>query len=337
MLNVIKNIIKEKKAFQESANIILENEALDDSIILGQEAKEEEPAAEPEKIDSVENDTGAGSVTGDDAEKPAEEVPAEEVPAAAPEETPAVSDDSAILSTEINLATNTSDDTIPVAPNAANEVVVDDILNSEIDAEPATPVPVAEPAEEPAGVEDDILNTEIEDDITPAAEEEPKEEEDILQTEIDEESAHQNMSVTSDMDGKVTFDKTKQAIADDSKATQKESDKEVNEIAAKVKALPATERAALMKELGIPYTEAISIDDSAAEGGEETKDEGEKNDVTSAIEDKVGEINAEEPSVDDGSESSGGVANGNEALMKKLSNLTKTIEDIKMNLVGGSN
>ena len=43
MLNMIKNLIKEKQSFQESASLILENDQLDDSIVLGAEVSKTEP------------------------------------------------------------------------------------------------------------------------------------------------------------------------------------------------------------------------------------------------------------------------------------------------------
>lgn len=276
MLNMIKNIIKEKKAYQESAEIIMEDDKLDDSIILGdtEEVKggEEVPAADPEEPEEKPE------------EKPAEDPDPtiEQPPVENPE--PAPADTSGILSTDIDLLTNTSTDTLPVPPVSASDTVdTDDILNTSIDSgfgdEPT------EPVKSDTSSEEDILSASIDDTATSApADDNAPAEEDILKTDID--------------------------------ATTEETPKEESAI-----------------------TEAISIEggeeSTPAEGGEEAPAEGsegeEPNAVTSAINDKIEDVAtpAEEPTGTEGE-----TVNGNEALMKKLSNLTKTIEDIKMNVIG---
>ena len=275
MLNMIKNIIKEKKAYQESAEIIMEDDKLDDSIILGdtEEVKGGEiPAADPENPEEKPEEKPA--------EKPDPTI--EQPPVENPE--PAPADTSEILSTEINLATNTSTDTLPVPPASASDTVdTDDILNTSIDSgfgnEPA------EPVKSDTSSEEDILSASIDDTATSApADDNAPAEEDILKTDID--------------------------------VTTEETPKEESAI-----------------------TEAISIEggeeSTPAEGGEEAPAEGsegeEPNAVTSAINDKIEDVAtpAEEPTGTEGE-----TVNGNEALMKKLSNLTKTIEDIKMNVIG---
>lgn len=75
-----------------------------------------------------------------------------------------------------------------------------------------------------------------------------------------------------------------------------------------------------------------SSTDSSDEDNESAPDEepADENEVTSAVKDKVAEAESEEePLVDDGEDLGGGDSSAKEALMKKLSSITKSLEDAK--------
>ena len=132
MFSLLKNMINEKKAFMESSdNLIMENEDLDDAIVLNEEP---EKVPGPEDYKPEENPTPT-------------EAPVEDplpTPVGAQTGEPATIGDDDILSQEIDLATNTPTDTLPVPPAGASDAVVsDNLLDQPIDsgfgAEPATP------------------------------------------------------------------------------------------------------------------------------------------------------------------------------------------------------
>ena len=75
-----------------------------------------------------------------------------------------------------------------------------------------------------------------------------------------------------------------------------------------------------------------SSTDSSDEDNESAPDEepADENEVTSAVKDKVAEAESEEePLVDDGEDLGSGDSSAKEALMKKLSSITKSLEDAK--------
>lgn len=147
MLNTIKDLIKQKTAFQEAADLILEDEQIDDSIILLHEESDDlsgsDEVTEEENKDAPEE--GEEPAENGDDEKPEEkpeETPAEEdkpeedimdqpiedelpTPVGAQTGEPAEIGDGDILSTEIDLVTNTPNDTLPIPPAGAADVVPD--------------------------------------------------------------------------------------------------------------------------------------------------------------------------------------------------------------------
>ena len=172
MLNSIKDMIKQKKLFQEAAELLLEDEQLDDSILLNEEPMipetftedDDEPSLpevddeehdddEPEKEDndSEKDSDDDDDDKDDDGEKP-EEKPDESdeddimnapmsddlpEPVSAATQEPISSDDTAnILSMEIDLATNTPTDVLPTPPASAVDALEgeDDILSQRVDS-----------------------------------------------------------------------------------------------------------------------------------------------------------------------------------------------------------
>lgn len=144
MLNTIKSIITSKKAYMEATELIMENDELDDSIILDEKPDEEpvnseEPELTDDEKEKVDKNIDDDLITGDE-DKPEEKSaePAEEpLPIPGSEEQPAATsgdelDD--ILTTEINIATNTQVDTLPVPPANASDAVEGDVMMQSIDS-----------------------------------------------------------------------------------------------------------------------------------------------------------------------------------------------------------
>jgi len=140
MLDTIKSLIKEKKTFNEAADLLLEDTELDDSLILISEGPDELELPEKEEGNEEESKEGDASTEEpkedtpeDGAEPPAEGKPA---PAENPEggETlpepigaqtgePAQLGDSDLLSMDIDLQSNTPKDILPTPPAGAADVV----------------------------------------------------------------------------------------------------------------------------------------------------------------------------------------------------------------------
>lgn len=271
----------------------------------------------------MESDELDDSIVLDEApvepEIPKEE-PNEEEPAAepAPEETPAedpmnsplpipgeeeipqpANDTEDILTAEIDLTTNTQVDAIPVPPINAGDAVEDDLMGQSIEAEPEDqPNP---PIEDAAGI------------MAEPIDEPGKENGEDLPTEAPEGGIMPADESTNIMAEAVDDDKEEKA--------RKEAEEQFKNVASE-------------EPKDDVMTEAISIDGEAAptEGGEEpapdtTAEGGEENPVTAAVKDKLEEISA------DNQEDNSGL-NSKEELMKKLSNLTKSIEDAKALVMG---
>lgn len=336
MLNSIKGLIQSKKAYMEAAQLIMEDTEIDDSIVL-----DETPVAKTEEIEKIQEEEPVQkpvevpeetpASTADDAETAAEEKP-EGTPAGTAEETPAseetplqvpgteelpapaaaptgepVSDDSVnIMTAEIDLTTNTQTDVLPVPPvNAADAVEDEDLMNQVIDSGFDQEQP---PIQDTQGVMTDPVD-------------EPQQAAPV-----------ENPVESSLVEEKATPEVTEACKNCDEQKIEEKCESKEEEVKKE-----STEDDLL--------TEAISLGDEPVEGGEEsstdetsTEDSGEKapdenkeNDVTSAVKDKVEEITS-----DDNTEpEDGGTVNGNDLLMKKLSSLTKSIEDAKALVLKG--
>lgn len=96
-----------------------------------------------------------------------------------------------------------------------------------------------------------------------------------------------------------------------------------------------SEPPAVQTESSNSFLEGITLGgdgDSSDEDNEPAPDEepADENEVTSAVKDKVAEAESEEePLVDDGEDLGSGDSSAKEALMKKLSSITKSLEDAK--------
>ena len=131
MLNTIKGLINEKKAFMESAKLILESDELDNSLILDENEPKEDPlqkdaSEEPKEPEQKKEPTA-----------PAEPVnPENNLPEPIGAQTgEPVSDDSVdLMSVEIDLKTNTQTDVLPVPPANAGDAIGDDIMGQKVDS-----------------------------------------------------------------------------------------------------------------------------------------------------------------------------------------------------------
>ena len=275
MLNTIKNIIKEKKVFQEAADFILEDEALDDSIILNEDDSYPEEDAEDERKPEKNHDDESKKedpmdISIDDLCNTCETLPK---PVGAQTGEPAEVGDDILLSTEIDLNTNTSNDTLPTPPVNAADVVEGEVDSSKVDS----------------GFDDtSLLDTPIDD--------EGSDDTSLLDSPIDDEGSDK-------LDEESTITEAiniGEEPADDKASEEKPEEKEEEKIS----------------------------DESHDEGSEESAEEElkkEDNPVTTAVKDKVSELNNENDVDPD--------SNDKEALFKKLSNLTKGIEDVKASLL----
>jgi hypothetical protein len=260
MLNTIKNIIKEKKVFQEAADFILEDEALDDSIILNEDDSYPEEDAEDERKPEKNHDDESKKedlmdISMDDLCNRCETLPK---PVGSQTGEPAEVGDDILLSTEIDLNTNTSIDTLPTPPLNAADAVEGEVDTSKVDS----------------GFDDTSL----------------------LDTPIDDEGSDK--------------------LAEESTITE----------AINIGEEPADDKAS--EEKPEEKEEEKTSDESQDEGSDESAEEEPKkedNPVTAAVRDKVSEMNTEDDVNPD--------SNGKDALFKKLSNLTKGIEDIKTSLL----
>lgn len=422
MLNTIKDLIKQKTAFQEAADLILEDEQIDDSIILLHEESEDLEISEdaPTEEENKEDAPEEGEVPAENGDDQSAETPAEDKPEDKPEDgdildqpiedelpepvgaqtgEPAEIGDGDILSTEIDLATNTPNDTLPVPPAGAADVVpgadttrVDsgfstadvsedddsrdaqseeeaaDILDLPIDEEAEIPDPngVAKKEEKPeekardkaTPTEDtkefkdtfnedfDILNESI-DDVKEESEPEEKTEE-AEESEPTEEKCEKKEDCD-DTDEKKDDAEEKEVVpkteSNDKPKVKYDKTLDLSGMSAdQIKASIDPGMKAKLESAGIfdKFVEAISIGDApAADEGTTDQppvddtatdvstdaaptDQPVDNAVTAAVKDKLGEMNS--------ADTEPNPAASKEAILKKLTNLTKTIEDTK-NLV----
>lgn len=415
MLNMIKDMIKQKNAFQEAADLILENEELDDSIILLHEesdlvedAPTDEPAEEPKEDDApAEGEEPAENGDEKPEEAPEEDKPEGDIldqpvddelpePVGAQTGEPAEIGDGDLLSVEIDLATNTPNDILPVPPAGAADAVPgadttrvdsgfstadvaeeDDSRDPEPEEEAVNllDLPIDEEAEipDPNGVAKKEENPEekAREDASPAEKtDEFKEGVDLLDESIDDVEEETEPEKSEEEEKKEeaepaapTEEKCEKADGEeckDGKCEEKEESAEpktgsdkvnakfdkmgdlANMSAQQIKASIDPGIKAKLESAGIfdRFVEAITIggdapaddgtaapaEDMSADAGTEPAAEPapEDNAVTAAVKDKLGEMN-----------SSDGEANASaskDAIMKKLSSLTKAIEDTK-NLV----
>lgn len=273
MLNTIKNIIKEKKVFQEAAELILEDEAIDDSIILEdddsypeEDAEDEKKPEEKPEEDEVKPEEPVEEPKEDPLDAPLDDpsTPGETLPEPVGAQTnePAEAGDDIILSTEIDLNSNTPNDTLPTPPVNAADAVEGETDNARVDS----------------GFEGE--------------EEHPTDDESLLDTPIDDEGEDEPKGESSTITEAISVGEPVEEPAEENKEDEKPADEQ-------------------------------NPEEGPEEPAEEPKEE--DNPVTAAVKDKVSEMNTE----DDVNQNS----DTKEALFKKLSSLTKGIEDIKASLL----
>lgn len=398
MLNTIKDLINQKQAYLEAAQLILEDAELDDSIVLDESPMEIPPE---EKTEETENEAPE-EVSSDETvvEEEPLQMPGDDLPTPAAEPTgEPVSDDSAdIMTAEIDLATNTQTDILPIPPANASDAIdgEGDILSQTVDSgfgddedKPAITNtadimddPIDEPEVKasddknkddldintPVGESDDLLNEAV-DDIMDESVDDDNMEKSIEEKEKDYLKSYKESDDDSDdimdepIDEAVDDDKIQKSIEEKEKEYNKsykesvfsDEDDWINEsfIDDGNYGEEFTESANADTDPKEPdeltestfdddvFSEAISLgDDSAADAGSDTSSDAsdapdasaapaEDNAVTSAVKDKVDEMSSDDYS------GSGSSATDKEELMKKLSSLTKSIEDAKALVLKG--
>lgn len=310
MLSMIKGIINQKKDFLEAANIILEDtlDDLDDAIVLGEDTdmdmtddqlpeiteSDDEPKDENEKDDNDDHDENEN-------------------------------EDDDIMNQSIE------DD------NHEEDNENDDILSSPVMDDPEQPTNTEEPHDEPMTLGDDDLPEPVS-NVTG----EPVVDDGITSMEIDLGSNTMKDVLP------VPPANAGEAIADDDIMNQHIDSGFGGEPEVPTEDMnPADNGDDIMNEEidDVPVTEAITIGDEGSTSDAENtepaplEDEpvadtdvapdagAEDNTVTDAVKDKIAEAETDAPSTDEDSSAK------KEALMKKLSNMTKNLEDLKTDLM----
>ena len=325
MLNMIKALIEAKKNEQLDASLIVESVMpdIDDSLILD-DFLESDETIEPTIDTNLDEAEDANDIATDtDYSEPVEEV-----------------EDTDLLSVEIDLTSNTPVDVLPVPPgSAADAVVDDDIMNQRIDSgfggedeQQSMDNPMAAPTETIPDTSDSNDESDIEIDMDESDEENG---EDTEALEPEESSL---------MDEEIDDEKSEEE--EDSKEEKDEDIKESSDATdgLDLSGFDITESTDEEDEEIDLFSEAIITDGNESEEGEaestseeateEPVEEGEESPVTAAVKDKVAEVGTpageEVPEDDMNSESSPEEESDQKmTVFKKLTNLTKNVEDIK--------
>lgn len=322
MLSNIKNLINSKKAYMEATKLILENEELDDSIVLNEEPVEPE-IKEDETIEVSTDEEPVVEPTEQPLPVPGEEVPSDNT------EVQVDDDNSDLLTAEIDLTTNTQVDSLPVPPsNASDAIVGDDFMDQTIDSGFGN-----EEEKAPIETTEDIMAEPVDDQSEKVEEtiDESKtiDDEDLMAMSLDEILDELKNNKEDDSEHKEeSTDIMNDLIGDDGEEkAHKEGEEQFKKVASEEQATESTDI----------MTEAISVGDEApAEGSEEPAPDStetpaeEDNTVTAAVKDKVDEISTD--NTVDGTSTP--AFSSKEELMKKLSSLTKSLEDAKSLVMG---
>lgn len=330
MLNMIKALIEAKKNEQLDASLIVESVTpdIDDSLILD-DFLESDETIEPTIDTNLDEAEDANDIATDtDYSEPVEEI-----------------EDTDLLSVEIDLTSNTPVDVLPVPPgSAADAVVDDDIMNQRIDSgfggeeeQPSMDNPMAAPTETIPDTSDSDDESEIEIDM-----DQPDEVSDEENAEDTEALEPEESSL---MDEEIDDEKSEEE--DKSDDEEDEPVKESSDVTdgLDLSGFDITESTDEEDEEIDLFSEAIITDGNESEEGEaestseeaaeETPaEEGEESPVTAAVKDKVAEAGTaageEVPEDDMNSESSPEEESDQKmTVFKKLTNLTKNVEDIK--------
>jgi len=315
MLDNIRQMINQRKAFQEAASIIFEDGVgnLDDQIVLGEE--DEKPEVDPKDTEPTEPTVPEEGDEGDTPEEndqpedtPTPEPTGDDVPTAAPVETEPVADppvnEPEAGDTPMPLPTGDGELPTPVGKQTGEPIEdPDDLLDVSIDLKSNTirdvlPVPPSNAAEALGGDDgDDLLNTRIDSGFG-GEDEAPV---DGGQPEVDMTPAQPGPVPTEPQDTPTEGGE--------------ESGDQLTEAITLGNDVPAGDDAG-----GEPPADA-----GGAEGGDTPPDDGaeppaDENSVTAAVKDKVDEIT---------SDTGDNEASSKDDLLKKLGNITKSLEDAK--------
>lgn len=308
MLNNIKSMILEKKEFQDAASIIFEDGIgnLDDQIVLGEENEipEEDNDTEPtEPVEPVDEPDEPEDNTPEDTESPAEdptsapetpEEPAGDPVPAQPEPSP----------NEEPMALPGDGDELPTPVGKQTGEPIedkDDLLDVSIDLKSNTirdvlPIPPSNAAEALGGDDDDLLDQRIDSGFGGDSESNP---EPAPQPEVD-------------MNPAQPPENTETPEEPAAPVESGEPEQQMTEAITLGNDAPA----------GDPTPEAEAPTDSPdTPPDDSTEPPEEENPVTSAVKDKVDEITS-----DEGGDST---SVSKDDLLKKLGNITKSLEDAK--------
>ena len=347
MLNMIKSMINEKQDFLEAAELILEGELnnFDDAIILGEESELPEPIVEEDDVESEENEN---SVSEDEEEKNDDTKDIIDEPVN--DETPTVAENDDIMNEPLpNDDDDSNNDISSPVENPVTEPISNNDINDNITEPTEQPMPIPgndlpEPVSNVTGepvADDNILTMELD-----LASNTPK---DILPVP----PASAGDAVVSDdlMDQRIDsgfsdnineVDKELSNESDDIKnQLEKENDKGLNESSIDVKNISMDKIKELIESSNGKINtfgellEAITLADAPSEGSDTSTETdststeevpadepaAEDNTVTAAVKDKVAEVETDTSNEVPGA--------SKEELMKKLSNITKNLEDAK--------
>lgn len=318
MLNTIRTMIKEKESFLEAADVIFEDGSgknLDNFIVLGEEGEDPIP-----ETDITENDDENDVPTDDGDEKEKEE-----------------GEDDGNGSSEDDDVSNLPIDDEPVAPTApVDPASNDDVLNSPADGSDIgneqpmplpgndLPTPVGAQTGEPINDDDDIMNVEIDLGSNTVKDVLPVPPANAGEAIADSEGPQH-------VDSGFAGEGGTEAVPQSAEFSEKKEDKEKEDDKEEFKESGNSMSSMLNSFFGSSYTEAITLGDdpapkedaAPAEDPAAEEPAAEESEVTSAVRDKVAEVESDAPASD-----SGGTAS-KEDLLKKLGNITKSLEDAK--------
>lgn len=370
MMDTIRDLVMQKRMFTEAANLILEDESLDDLVL---EADNNLPEGTK---DPLENDNSAVQRDG-------------ELPMSTGER----DNDSDLMTQEIDLRSDTVSNVVPVPPAAAANQM-DDLMDQPIDSPtpsadtPASPAPEPESEPEPTpeapsrAPEGDLMDQPLpspssndsssssssekdllDEPLTSAEKDSVTKEEsgDLLESKLFESGEGYAPNLQDDyFDDPLDGDSFGESVIDDDLNAPRpnRTTNFLGNIFGESKREPEPrnltdddvleETAEILKNWkpkrrrrDIDFMmEAISVDGADDDDAEITDDDDDApdsdNTVTAAVKDKVGEIETDddtEPDAFSADVTDGGGSSGNAKFYKKLSKLTKDIEDIKAEVV----
>ena len=353
MLNAIKSLIKEKTAFQEDAQIILEDtmpaNALDDQLIISESMNDFDYDAlmKAGREDEIDTAIEAGN------EEP--EMDDNDTETHTPDNNDSDNDD--IMDSEI-------DGDEPVRnPEPIDTMADDDIMNTEIDNEPnpdpnSLPEPVGAQTGEPVNDNNDILSMEIDmgsntpKDILPIPPASAvdavnnSDEDNIMNQRIDSGFGGDTQPVEEPAENLEEKPAESKAPAE---AASEETETPVEDVeleSARTEAFrafleeislggdePDSEEKPTDGESSTETAEASAEptgDNTASAESEPAPAEEEESPVTAAVKDKVAESDAAD------SVTTVAPAQNNQEIMNKLSNITKNLEDVKKSIMSNA-